>query len=123
MREPFDQQFWTELKQEHRRIYTIFIAVFLFGLMMPFAQLPEHYLAIGIGCVTCLIVIVFAPGRWFFQARPEIVRSPSRPELRSDGPRPRLRSQPPPVPIRGPMTHWPQREGPLPPPPPRPRRL
>ena len=119
MREPFDQSFWTELKQERRRVYTIFLAVLAFTLMMPFAQIPEHHLAIGLGCIACLIVIVFAPGRWFYRSRPELMNRPSRPELRSGGPRPRLRSQPPPSPFRGPLTRWPQREGPLPPLPPR----
>ena len=87
MREPFDQSFWTELKQERRRIGTIFLAVLGFALMMPFAQIPEHHLAIGIACVACLLAIVFAPGRWFYQSRPELMKSPSRPELRSGGPR------------------------------------
>ena len=104
MREHFDQSFWTELKQERRRVFTIFLAVLAFNLMMPFAQIPEHHLAIGIGCIACLIAIVFAPGRWFYQSRPELMKRPSRPELRSGGPRPRLRSQPlpplPPLPLR-----------------------
>ncbi len=121
MREPFDQPFWTEFKQERRRVDAIVLAVLAFNLMMPFARSDDHFIAIGAACVACLIAIVFAPGRWFYQLRPELMKSPSRPELRSGGPRPRLRSQPPPVPIGGLLTRWPQREGPLPPLPPRPR--
>ena len=96
MREPFDQPFWTELKQERRRVYAIVLAVLAFNLMMPFARSDDHFIAIGAASVACLIAIVFAPGRWFYPSRPELINSPSRPELRSGGPQPRLRSQPPP---------------------------
>ncbi len=122
MKPPPNEEFWTNLKQERRRIYWIFAGIAAFGLSMPFAQVPEHYLAIGVACVTCLIVIVFAPGRWFCRSQPQLVSDRPRPELAASGPRPGLRKQPPPVPERPPVTHWPLRTEPLPPLPPRPRR-
>ena len=122
MRAPFELPVWTGVKQERRRLYAILLSTGVFTLMMPFVQQSDHFLAIGIGCISFLFVLVFVPGRWFFRPRPPIARNPSRPEIRSGGPRPRLRSQPPPAPIRGPLTYWPPREGPLPPLPPRPRR-
>ena len=118
MCEPFDQQFWTELKQERRRIYTILLSTTGFALMMPFARQTDHFLAIGLGCISLLFVLVFVPGRWFCQARPRLDPNRCRPEFAASGPRPALRKQPPPATERLPVTHWPLRTEPLPPLPP-----
>lgn len=118
MREPLEEDYCCGIVQERRRLCTILLSTCFFTLLMPFARHSEHFLAIGIGCICFLFALVFIPGRWFYQSRPELVKSPSGPGLTSGGPRPR--TQPPAAPAREPLTRWPPREGPLPPLPPRP---
>ncbi len=110
MREPLEENFRTVIVQERRRLYAILLSTGVFTLMMPFTRQTDHFLAIGLGCISFLFALVFVPGRWFYQGRLQ---------LTSDRPRPH--SQPPAEPSQ-PLTCWPPREGPLPPLPSRPRR-
>ena len=92
---------------------SILFGFIAFCLSTAFVTAAEHSFALGIGFASYFIVMLLAPKSWFVRLRPELL---------PDGPRPALRSQPPTPPARSNTRHWPQREGPLPPLPERPRR-